>query len=128
MIESPNNSLMSGRPVAGAEPALLVFLKAKVNTFVKWDLVHFFHTNPHTADTAEHLARYIGRDPDDVAAQLSELAGGGMVEMQTVGGLPMYALTEEPEARELMARFVEACRDQQFRTQAIYHLVRAAKG
>jgi hypothetical protein len=127
MAEPRSAHPMNSRAVAGTEPALLEFLKATVNSFIKWDLAHFFHTNPHTADTADNLAHYIGRDPGEVAAQLDELVASGLVERQTVGSLPTYALTGEPMVRGLLARFVAACQDQQFRTQAIYHLVRAAK-
>ncbi len=119
---------MDSRTMAGAEPALLEFLKTTVNTFIKWDLAQFFQANPNTADAAENLARYIGRDPGEVAGQLDELVASGLVETQLLGGQPIYDLTDEPEARALLERFVEACKDQQFRVRAIYHLVRSAKG
>jgi hypothetical protein len=30
--------------------------------FCQWDLVRFFHENPYTTDTADNIARYLGRD------------------------------------------------------------------
>ncbi len=115
-----------GRPVAVAEPALLAFLKTQVNTFIKWDLVHFFHQNPHTTDTADNLARYVGRNAGEIAPELDELATSGILAAQTIGGLLVYTLTDDPGSRDLIARFVAACGDRQFRVRAIYHIIRSA--
>lgn len=115
-----------GRPVAVAEPALLAFLKTQVNTFVKWDLVHFFHHNPHTTDTADSLARYVGRNAGEIVPELDELASSGILAAQTIGGLWVYTLTDDPGTRDLIARLVAACEDRQFRVRAIYHIVRSA--
>lgn len=52
------------------DPRLLDLLRTRVNTFIKWDVVRFFHANPHTADTADNLARYIGRDVRVVEPEL----------------------------------------------------------
>ena len=49
---------LTGRLMADMDPQMLEFLQTKVNSFVKWDLVHFFHDNPHTTDTAENIARW----------------------------------------------------------------------
>jgi hypothetical protein len=127
MSDDEQGSLLTGRFVAGAEPALVAFLKDRVNTFVKWDLVHFFHANPNTSDTPENTARYIGRNPDEVRAALETLAADGLLAAQALGGMPVYRLTEDAEARALVTRFVEACADRQFRLRAIYHLVRAER-
>ena len=44
------------------DPRLLELIHTRINSFIKWDLVRFFHDNPHTADTADSIARYTGRD------------------------------------------------------------------
>lgn len=115
-----------GRPVADANPALLAFLKAKVNTFIKWDLVHFFHQNPHTTDTADNLARYVGRNAAEIVPELDALATSGILAAQTIGGLLVYTLRDDPVTRDLITRFVAACQDRQFRVRAIYHIIRSA--
>jgi len=53
-----NESDLAARLMGDMDPGLLDFLKTRVNSFVKWDLVRFFHENPHTTDTAENVARY----------------------------------------------------------------------
>jgi len=65
---------LSGRLAADMDPQLLQFLTEKVDSFVKWDLLRFFHENPHTTDTAQNIARYAGRNPELVRADLAALA------------------------------------------------------
>ncbi|MCK4471807.1 MAG: hypothetical protein KAW49_08490, partial [Anaerolineae bacterium] len=69
---------LAGRLMADMDPRLLEFLQAKINSFVKWDLVRFFHDNPHTTDTAGNIARYAGRSVETIRPELAELAQGGV--------------------------------------------------
>ncbi|MGB1287274.1 MAG: hypothetical protein ACPG7F_12115 [Aggregatilineales bacterium] len=96
------------------------FLHQRVNSFVKWDLVRFFHDNPHTADTAEHIARSIGRDLRNIEQELSGLAEAGILDMRRMSGLSIYRLSTEEETRKLIKQFVAACYNRNFREQAIH--------
>ena len=95
------------------------FIRTKVNTLVKWDLVHFFHKNPHTAETAENIAAYTARDGGTVADELADLAEAGVLQITEVSGRKIYALTEDAAMRELIHAFVLACDDRDFRMKAI---------
>ncbi len=116
-----------GRLMAEMDPDLLDFLQKRVNSFVKWDLVRFFYENPHTTDTAENIARYAGRNPDTVRAELEDLAAKGVLVESRLGEMTVYSLTNEPEVRDLIRRFVEASDDRQFRVKAIYHIIRGMR-
>ena len=50
------------------DPPLLDLVKTKVNSFIKWDLVRFLRENPNTADTAENIAKYVGRNATEKKA------------------------------------------------------------
>lgn len=106
------------------DPALLEFLRKKVNSFVKWDLVRFFHDNPHAADTAENIARYTGRDTRTVVGELAELAQVGVLEQNQVSGQTIYALAADAAMRDLIRTFVLACDDRVFRVKAIDYVIR----
>lgn len=116
-----------GRLMADMDPRLLDFLQTKVTSFVKWDLVRFFHDNPHTTDTAENIARYAGRDPARIRVELAELARDGVLEESQLGEMVVYSLALDPETRSLLDLFVEASDDRQFRVKAIYYIVRGAR-
>lgn len=109
------------------DPVLLDFLRDKVNSFVKWDMVRFFHDNPHAADTAENIARYTGRDVRTIADELVGLVEAGVLEQTDASGQTIYMLTSERTMRQLIDRFVLACDDRMFRVKAIYHVIRGMR-
>ncbi len=109
------------------DPALLDFVKTKVNSFIKWDLVRFFYENPHTADTVENIAKYAGRNAAAVKPELEEMAESGVMEKRDVEGIQIYSLAENEHIRELVDRFILACEDRHFRVKAVYHIIRGMR-
>jgi len=109
------------------DPPLLDLVKTKVNSFIKWDLVRFLRENPNTADTADNIAKYVGRNAATVEPELRELVESGIMEVKSVEGMPIYTLTPDTNARELLDRFISACEDRHFRVKVIYHIVRGMR-
>jgi len=105
------------------DPRFLEFIRSRVNSFVKWDLVRFFHDNPHTTDTAESIARYIGRDVRIVEPELQQLASSNVLEADELQDLVVYTLIPDAETRILIANFIQACDSRQFRLKALYHVI-----
>jgi len=122
-----DESDLAARLMGDMDDKLLDFLKNQVNSFVKWDLIRFFHENPHTADTAENVARYAGRDPVAIEQELAELAESGVLSREKIGEMTVYSLAIDHEMRELIDQFVQACDDRQFRVKAIYHIIRGMR-
>jgi hypothetical protein len=118
---------LTGRLMADMNPRLLEFLQTKVNSFVKWDLVRFFHDNPHTTDTADNIAHYAGRSVETIRSELTELSRDGVLEENRLGDMIVYSLAPNPETRELLSQFVKASDDRQFRVKAIYHIIRGTR-
>jgi len=118
---------LTGRLMSDMDPRLLEFLQTKISSFVKWDLVRFFHENPHTTDTAYNIARYLGRNVDIIRTELLELARDGVLEESQLGDMTVYSLVPDPELRGLLKQFVEASDDRQFRIKVIYHIIRGAE-
>ena len=118
---------LTGRLMADMEPRLLEFLRTKVDSFVKWDLIRFFHDNPYTMDTADNIARYAGRNVEVIQTDLEELAQDSVLEENHLGDMTVYSLASDQENRELLEHFVEASNDRQFRVKAIYHIIRGTR-
>ncbi len=118
------NDDLSSKLMNDMDPRLLEFLQTSLDSLVKWDLVRFFHENPHTTDTAENIARYAGRDVNTIENELIELAESGVLVMQEVAGLRVFTLTTDEEMREIISLFVRSCDDRQFRIKALYHVIR----
>ena len=99
------------------------FLQTKVNSFIKWDLVRFFHDNPHTTDTAENIAQYVGRDAKIVLRELDGLVKSEVLQTESVSGQRIYRLSDSEETRHLIREFVAACHSREFRVKAINHVM-----
>jgi hypothetical protein len=109
------------------DPQLLDLVKTKVNSFIKWDLVRFLRDNPNTADTADNIAKYIGRNAATIEPELRDLVSARLMELRSVEGIPVYSLTADPVIRELIDRFMTECDDRHFRVKVIYHIVRGMR-
>jgi hypothetical protein len=44
-----------------------------LSTPLKWEILNFFYHNPNTIGTAYDIAKYIGRNPEDVNREIEEL-------------------------------------------------------
>ncbi len=103
---------------------LLDFVKTKVNSFIKWDLIRFFYENPNTIDTAENIAKYAGRHLSAVAPELEDLEVSGIMDRKIIGDQVVYSLTQDYDMRSLVDKFIVACEDRHFRVKAVYHIIR----
>ncbi len=111
------------QPKYDLDPEVFRFLREKINTFVKWDVVQFFHHNPHAHDTAENIARYIGRDVVSIGDELTELAKKNVLKVRQVSGQTIFSLVSDQPTRSLVDEFVRACDDRVFRIQAIHYMI-----
>jgi hypothetical protein len=106
------------------DPALLDFVKSKVTSFIKWDLVRFFYENPNTADSADNIARYAGRHVDAVQPELEELVASGVMEKRMLDQTAVYSLARDEDMRRRVEQFILACEDRHFRVKAVYHIIK----
>ncbi len=105
------------------EPALLEFLRTRINSFVKWDLIRFFHDNPHAMETAENIARFTARDNRSVESALAGLVDTGVLRLKQVASQRIYQLSNDPGVQDLVERFLLACDDRNFRVRAINQVI-----
>ena len=122
-----NGDDFTARLMNDMDPALLDFVKDKVNSFIKWDLVRFFYENPHTADTVENIAKYAGRNVEAVRPELEDLVEGGIMQKKVLNNTPIYSLSTDEAMRALVDKFIQACEDRHFRVKAVYHIIRGMR-
>jgi len=104
---------------------VLEFIKKHVTTFTRWDVIKFCHENPHTVDTAENLARYVGRAVEVIQQEAEEMTTEGIFQSTSKGGRTVYSLTDDPEIRRLITALVEGAQERTFRMKLVYHILRA---
>jgi len=109
------------------DPALLDFVKSRVNSFIKWDLIRFFYENPHTTDSAENIARYTGRHVDAVQPELDGLVESGVMEKRMIEETAIYYMVSDENVRSLIEKFILACEDRHFRVKAVYHIIKSMR-
>ncbi len=107
------------------DPELAEFIRAKINSFIRWDILKLLYSNPHTVDTAERIARQCGRPVESVIRELEGMVRDGLLEMHLVAGIPVYSLSKNPSARQLIEKFLEACRNRQVRVRVVYHILKS---
>lgn len=103
-------------------PSVRQFISSRITSFITWDLVRFFHDNPHARDTAENIARHISRDLQPVHQELFKMTESGLLEGEIIGDVEVFNLTADPETRQLISHFMEACHDRNFRRLAIHQV------
>jgi len=106
------------------ETDILDFMREKVDSFIKWDLVRFFHDNPHMTDTAENIADYTGRDKRTIERELDGLVRSGVLKNRQVSGVTVYMLTNDELIQAKIGEFMAACHNRQFRVDAIQVLIK----
>jgi len=111
-------------PMSDMDPRLLDLLQTRLTSFVKWDVLRFFHEHPQLTDTADRIAQHTGRDVLAVEPELVQLARHHLLEMELLSGLRVYTLSDDLATRQLIHDFFTACDDRQFRIKAIYHVIR----
>lgn len=122
-----NGDDFTARLMDDMDPVLLDFVKTKVNSFIKWDLVRFFHENPNTADSVENIAKYAGRNVSAVAPELEDLVNSGIMKKSVLGDTSIFTLATDNDMRNLVDEFIMACEDRHFRVKAVYHIIRGMR-
>ncbi len=119
-----HNSLVSGI-MEDMEPGVLSFIKKHVRSFARWDLLKFLYLNQSTWDTAENLARYIGRRAELVETEVAQMAQESLLRRDEQGSQAVYSLTQDTETLTLVEKLVSAAQDRTFRMKLVYHILRA---
>ena len=121
----PSHNTLLSDIMEEMDPDVLVFIKEHISSFTRWVVIRFLHENPNTEDTAENLARFVGRAPHVIAGEAREMAEEGILRAETASGHTIYRLTTDAQMRQLIADLVEAARDRTFRMKLVYHILRA---
>lgn len=101
-------------------PQLLDFIKDKLDSLAKWDLIQFFHRSPGIQGTAPRIATLTGRDLRGVEQELKDMVKTGLLEVENSSGVKVYRLSRDHDVRLLVGEFIRACDDREFREGAIY--------
>jgi predicted transcriptional regulator len=107
------------------EPGVLSFIRKHVRSFPRWDLLKFLHQNQSAWNTVDNLARYVGRQVEQVETEVTLMAKEELLRRDEQGSDAVFSLTQDPETLALIGQLISASQDRTFRMKLVYHILRA---
>lgn len=105
------------------EQRLDEFVDAHVNSFIKWDLLVFFHENPGSTGTPVAIATRLGRRSDEVSSAMADLADSGILH-RIPGEDSVFGFAAEGVKAPLVTEFIAALDSREHRLQILTKLLR----
>jgi hypothetical protein len=99
------------------------FLQGKLRSLVEWDVLQFFHHNPHAVEGAVQIVTALGREPGSVHIALDALHSVGLLERIETQTHPIYRLTQDARLRDEIEQFMHACDNAAFRRRVIEQIL-----
>jgi len=84
---------------------LIAFAQRYVTSCVKRDIIATFAKSPWGQDTAENIARRLGRSLGVTRVELGDLVLLGLLDQVKADGITLYTLTHKEELRQAALRF-----------------------
>lgn len=103
---------------------IVQFVHDRLDSLTKWEIGRFFNENPYALETADTLIAVTHREPQQVTLALEQLADCGVLLREERPGTVAYRLGTDPHLRALLAEFVSACDDRDFRARLIQDVLR----
>jgi hypothetical protein len=94
------------------------FIEQYIDSFLAWDLLVFFFSNPQVVETVAGLALRLGRKAQDVKVAVLLLAEKGIVTIASIDP-ETFCYSPSEEQKKLIERFITQTADQIFRLQVL---------
>jgi predicted MarR family transcription regulator len=119
--------------IMGLDEHMEQFMAHYVNSFIKWELVNYFHEHPRTSFKVADLAKALNRPAEPLKHELQELADEGLLR-ETKNAKKMEYLyqpelekSRDRELSERLTQFVHLCRTREGRLRVIYKILKNGK-
>ena len=107
------------------------FIKKYINTFVKWELVQFFHNNETKFYSVNELAQKLNRSSKTLKSEVVELEEKGLLKESEEQELSFQLIQDDTNDKKallaLMKCFVEFCETREGRLRVIYKILKDGK-
>ncbi len=117
----------------GLDEPMEQFMYRFVNSFIKWELINYFHEHPKTAFKILDLSKALNRSSESIKREVQELAEEGLLHASKNGKKIEYSYllsTEHPKERalhEVVNQFIHLCRTREGRLRVIYKILKNGK-
>lgn len=100
------------------------FVDTHLDSFLKWELIRFFYSNDHVADTASQIANQLKRNVQVVRMALQALVQTGLIHRVHFEDIEIYTLTEDDKLRQSLNKFMETSQQRHAYLQIMYAIMR----
>lgn len=90
------------------DPKLAEFVEDYVTSFLVWDILVLYYHNSSLTNTADQVARLLGRTTPEIEEALQELSMKGLLRAANSGSSVVYDYSPVPHLEPQVERFVEA--------------------
>lgn len=102
------------------DPEVDAFVDANMVSFAAWDLVIYLNRNPQAAETLASLSAILARQDHDLMPAVRALVQSGtLVEDRQDEGAARYRLTDDPDRRRVVTRFVALAAKREHRLEFV---------
>ena len=110
---------------AGAVPPEVETFLAKVaDSFIKIELIKFFHRNQRLLGTVEDIAAAIGRDNRTTAKAVPHLLSAGVLKTTGRGGPALWSYDPDPQMTQRVDAFLAYYKTESGRMAIVRHLLK----
>ncbi len=107
----------------GLDNDLHSFIEQYVDSFIKWDLVAYFHYNAGARGTPEEIAGKLGRKTEEIKEALETLDAKGLLSHEGDSG-DVYFYQASSDLKDKVTCFCEALEDRDKRLEILAKLLR----
>jgi hypothetical protein len=109
------------------------FIHRYVNSFVKWEIVQYYHDHPDAPFKVDELSHNLNRPADQLRRELEELSTAGLLVKLKTGKQAAYVYSlvsgeaKDQELHETLEQFQALCRTREGRLRVIYKILKDGK-
>jgi hypothetical protein len=95
------------------------FVDSSIMSFAAWDLVIYLNRNPEVSEPIGRFAAVLARQESDLIPAIHRLVETGVLLEATVDGRVCYRLSDDPEVRDIVARFISMAARREHRLEFV---------
>ncbi|MCD4814360.1 hypothetical protein K8S19_11795 [bacterium] len=114
------------------DEAIESFVERYANSFVKWEVIQFYHDHPDTWYRLDELVKGLNRSLKSLKNEMQELEESMFLKEKKVGKTPAYQY--EPgdsqagkELKNTVDQFIAICQEREGRLRVVYKLLKDGK-
>ncbi len=108
---------LSGRWDVG-DPEVDAFVDENLVSFAAWDLIIYLDRNPAASESLAQFASVLARQETDLEPAVQRLLGTGVL-VQRSGSPVCYGMTDDPEKRRVITKFISMAAKREHRLEFV---------